>query len=162
MLVPEHLIDLSCIENIDVKGRGGKEKEVSKLLPQWERVNKQLHDFEIEYQGVCKRLEVKKQRDLQWFDSGKYHNLSASDREITMLFINHKQGIISSLLATPLGNFIDWLCANRQNDGWTREVMEKAADFKKEFPSLQFKVKVNILSTFREYPKLFEIIYQRK
>jgi len=162
MLIPEHLIDLSMVDKINVMGKGGKEKIISCILPKWKRVNRRLHDFEIDHDGVRLCLEVKKQTDLQWFDSGKYYNIEPRNRNIKMLFINHDRGFISSIIVTSLCQFIDYLCANRQDDGWTKEVMEKAAYFKEKFPSLQFKAKVSIAKVFKENPQLFEIIYQRK
>ncbi len=161
MQIPKDLFDLSCVDDINVMGKGGKEQIIKRIIPRWKRVNKPLYDFEIDHNGMRLRLEVKKQKDIQWFDSGKYYELSAIDRNIKVLFIIHNKGKINALLVASLGHFIDWLCANRQSDGWATEVMKVAADFKTKFPSLQFKAKAKIAEIFKENPQIFDVIYQK-
>src|SRR5579871_5834019 len=103
-------INTSQLDSLNVTGRGGKEAEIAAILPRWKRVSAALHDYELS-DGEMLRLEVKKQEDLQWFDVGKYHNLTEESRRIWVLFIIHKKGAVSLLLAIRLGEFVDCLCS---------------------------------------------------
>ena len=106
-------------------------------------------------------MEVKKQANLQWFDSGKYHNLSRDDRDIRILFLIHKKGRIDLIAVTCLGEFLDWLFMNRASDGWNEEVLKVGADFKVRFPSLQFKARAHVATILKEAPELFDVLYRR-
>jgi hypothetical protein len=161
MRLPTHLVDLNRVGEINLSGRGGNEREVSILLPKWTRVSAALHDYETTYGGKTIRLEVKKQANLQWFDSGKYYRLSAHDRDVRMMFIIHDGGTIDTILIAFLGEFIDWLVKNRRTDGWDDEVLRIAADFKKRFPALQFKARAHVAQIFEQAPELFDVIYRR-
>jgi len=157
---PKDLIDLSRVHHLDMAGRGGKEGTISQLLPGWKRVNGVLYDYETTHGGTRVRLEVKKQRNLQWFDSGKYYQLDASNRDIYLMFIMHDGRAVCRILVTRLGKFIDWLCAHRRADGWTKEVMEVAAFFKERYPTLQFKARAEIATIARQAPELFEVLWE--
>ena len=160
---PRNLIDLSCIDKIDVSGRGGKEHVICDLLPRWGRAdNGRLHDYETSHNGRTIRLEIKKQQNENWFDSGKYYRLSTVDREIFVMFVMfRKPAITTQILVAELGELIDWLCKNQPERGWCDEVLKTAADYKIRFPSLQFKSSVKVLKVFKEAPQLFEVLYQR-
>ncbi len=70
-----------------LEGHGGKESVLELAFKgEIQRVNHALYDFCID--GM--RVEVKRQRDINWFDYGKYHNLSDKDGEIIMVFFLHK------------------------------------------------------------------------
>lgn len=127
------------------------------------KASSKLHDYQIEYEGKLWRLEIKKQQNLQWFDSGKHHLLARVDREILVLFVNHIKGSIDSLAVVRLGEFIDLLMSLRQyrHWGWTPEVMSIAAQFKIRYPALQFKAKAEILRLMRDHPDLFQVLYRR-
>ncbi len=141
-------------------GRGGAEESIGELLPAWTRVNHALYDYQIDHAGSQVRLEVKKQRNLQWFDSGKYYRLDASEKRIYLMFVMHEGGVIRRLLVSRLGEFIDWLCAHRKADGWASEVMEMAALFKTRYPTLQFKACAQIATIARQAPDLFEVLWE--
>ena len=161
MSFPKDLIDLSQIDDLSIGGRGGKESIIGQLLPNWERVNHALYDYKITHNGIPVRLEVKKQQDLQWFDSGKYYKLNEADKDIYLMFIMHNGGVICRILVTKLGKFIDWLCEHRKEDGWAEEVMEVAAHFKDKYPTLQFKARAQIAKIAKEAPALFEVIWEK-
>jgi len=162
MILSLELIDLSRVTTINVMGKGGKERDIAVLLPNWKRVGAALYDYEINYQGQIIRIEIKKQQNLQWFDSGKYYALSSVDREIRVMFVNHDKGDIVTILVAELGRLIDWLCENRKKDGWTEEVLKVGAEFKERYPSLQFKAPVHVATLSREVPELFETLYSRQ
>jgi len=155
------MIDLTDVSALQVGGRGGSEESIGQLLPSWKRVNDPLYDFQVLHDGATLKLEVKKQKNLQWFDSGKYYRLSTSDRRIRLLFVCHDGKAIEKILAVQLGEFIDWLCSHRQRDGWSEEVMKVAAEFKKRYPRLQFKAPAKISTIQQEAPDLFQIIWAR-
>lgn len=161
MSVREHM-DLSAISTMNLAGRGGKENLVGALLPGWQRVNEALYDYHKPSHQL--RAEIKKQANLQWFDVGKYYQISDSDRDIWMVFINHREGIVSSILGARLGAFCDSLLSHPyyQKLGWHPEVLSVAHKFKNDFPALQFKVKAEILRVDRDFPQLFERIYDEK
>jgi hypothetical protein len=161
IILPEHLVDLSQVNEVNVLGRGGMENRVSALLPAWERSHAALYDYETEYNGKSLRLEVKKQANTQWFDSGKYYQLNEQNRDIIVLFVNHFQGRIDSIAAVQLGSFVDLLMSQYRALGWTEEVMSIAADFKVTYPSLQFKAKAEIVTIMRNYPNNFQVLYRR-
>ena len=106
-------------------------------------------------------MEVKKQANLQWFDSGKYHNLNRGDRDIRILFLIHEKGRIDLIAVTCLGELLDWLFKNRASDGWNEEVLRVGADFKRRFPSLQFKARVHVATILIDAPEIFDVLYKR-
>jgi hypothetical protein len=161
MRIPRHLIDIARVDEINLAGRGGLERGVSLLLPRWRRVNAPLHDYEVAVDGSDLRLEVKKQANLQWFDSGKYHRLDAAERDIRIMFLLHDNGRIDVIAITLLGEFLDWLFGHCESDGWNEEVLRIAADFKARYPSLQFKAPAHIATILGEAPKLFDVVYRR-
>jgi len=161
MRLPRNLLDIERVDEVNLAGKGGRERHVAILLPNWTRVNAPLYDFEIENRGETLRIEVKKQADLQWFDSGKYHQLNRQDRDIRILFLIHKKGRIDIIAVACLGEFLDWLLENRKSDGWNEEVLRIGSDFKRRFPSLQFKVRVYVARILKDAPELFDVLYRR-
>ncbi len=161
MRLPRNLLDLERIDEVNLAGRGGRERDVVILLSNWTRVNAPLHDFEIENRGERFRVEVKKQANLQWFDSGKYHQLNRQDRDIRILFLIHEKGRIDIVAVACLGEFIDWLFENRKSDGWNEEVLRVGDDFKRRFPSLQFKARAHVATILKDAPELFDVLYRR-
>jgi hypothetical protein len=156
------MMDLSKAAGIKLLGRGGKEQEISGLLPNFKRVSSSLYDFERFYDGGVIRVEVKKQKNLQWFDSGKYYNLSKDDRDIFILFVlTDDKGSVDAILCVPLGKFINWLCENKREEGWTEEVMKKGHEWKSMGYKVQLKVPVKIRDIFTEKSGLFDVIYVR-
>lgn len=155
-IMPE-LIDIGRVDEIIIAGRGGYESDISQLLPKWNRTSEPLYDYEIKIDNSILHLEVKKQENLQWFDSGKYHRLSDTDREIRIMFLIHKKGKIRIIAVTLLGEFLDWLFLYRNEDGWNEEVLRIGADFKERYPRLQFKAPAKIVDIIKAAPELFDI-----
>ena len=133
------------------------------MLPGWKRAHEKLYDYEhLDYKPKL-RLEIKKQANLQWFDVGKYHQLSEEDKKIFVLFVNHLNGEIQLLLLIQLGDLIDWLCSedSYKKLGWNDEVFSRAFEFKDKYPALQFKVKLEVLGAYRKAPHRFEVLYEK-
>ena len=145
----------------NVGGQGGKENAFAAFFCGWKRINAPLHDWEYSANNKTIRVELKKQSSIQWFDSGKYYNLTPEDRNIVLLFVLHKKGSIDKIYATTIGEFIDWLVQNRAKDGWTEEVMRIASEFRVRYPTLQFKAQVNVRNMIRQAPHLFDVIYSK-
>lgn len=160
MRVDKSLFDLDKIPT-DVSGQGGKENIFAAFFCGWKRINAPLHDWEYPTTDGLIRVESKKQNDLQWFDSGKFYNLSSEDRKIIILFILHRAGKIDKILATTVGEFIDWLLINNSSDGWCEEVLQKGYEFRSKYPTLQFKAKVHVRKLLRQAPHLFDVIYSK-
>jgi hypothetical protein len=164
IMFPSELLNLEHVDSINLLGRGGKETSILPLLPNWKRANSPLYDYEINYQQKLWKVEVKKQENLQWFDSGKYFRLNQSDRDIFLILINHIRGRIILITAIQLGDFIDLLLSTPENqhNGWKNEVLETAAYFKTEYPSLQFKAKVRVANLIRDYQQNFQVLFRRQ
>ena len=79
------LLNKTVISEINMGGRGGGEKKFAPALgSEWELSSKPLYDFVNIETGA--KIELKKQKNQQWFDGWKYHNLSEEDKQIIMLF----------------------------------------------------------------------------
>lgn len=161
MRLPKQLVDLRCVAEINLAGRGGRERDITRLLPGWRRASSPLYDYEISHNGTVYRMEVKKQTNLQWFDSGKYYRLDTADRDIRLMFLIHDDGRIRLIAITTIGEFLDWLLQHRESDGWNDEVLRIGADFKVRYPSLQFKARAHIATIIDEAPDLFDILYRQ-
>jgi hypothetical protein len=160
MRVDKSLFDLDKIPT-DISGQGGKENIFAAFFCGWKRINAPLHDWEYPDLNKTIRIELKKQSGIQWFDSGKYYNLTLEDRNIILLFVMHKKGSIDKIYATTIGEFIDWLTQNHAKNGWTEEVMKVASEFRLSYPTLQFKAQVNIRKMVQQAPNLFDIVYSK-
>lgn len=162
-LLPVQLIELDKVDSLNLSGRGGKERVFSLLLPQWKRCYSPSYDFEIDHEGRSLKMEIKKQNNEQWFDSGKYYRLSEINRDIIMLFVNHRDGRINLIAAIKLGRFIDLLLSmpKFQAYGWNEEVIGIAAALKKKYPSLQFKAKLRIGNVIKDHREHFQLLYER-
>lgn len=156
-------ISLFNLTNIptNVGGQGGKENAFASFFSGWKRVNASLYDYEYHTNDGLIKVELKKQSSLQWFDSGKYYDLTPEDKAIVLMFVLHQAGTVDKIIATTIGEFIDWLTINCIKDGWTNEVMKKGSEFRLEYPTLQFKAQVNIRKMFRLAPNLFDIVYSK-
>jgi hypothetical protein len=44
-ILPVQLIELSQVDKLNISGRGGKEKIISLLLPNWKRSHSPLYDY---------------------------------------------------------------------------------------------------------------------
>jgi hypothetical protein len=163
IFIPEEIFDLSQVKSIAIKGRGGKESSIGAILPNGHRVSKSLFDYVVEDSGgVEYQIEIKKQTNDQWFDSGKYYNLSDADKQIILLFINHIQGKIVTISAIRLGDLLDILLKDSRfkDYGWTEYALKTAYELKRECPQLQFKAKLKVRDILRSHREHFQLIYE--
>ncbi len=150
------LFDSSSISDLSVGGYGGKESEINRMFPSCVRVNATMYDFKSP-DGV--RLEVKKQKDLQWFDLYKYHNLSDEDKQIHMVFVNHIDGIIDNVISIRLGDFISLLCQDDDFPAWSAKALELSSEMKMVAPMVQTKAPLRPFKLFEKYIDIFEVLY---
>jgi hypothetical protein len=159
----DHLVNTSQIDSLRVAGRGGKEQDIAKvLLPSAQSVSSPLHDYEILDGETRYHIEVKKQANDQWFDIGKYYNLSGSDRDIVVFFVNHIDGQIQTVAAIKLGTLLDELLSDDSfiPYGWASDVLKIASELKKKCPQLQFKAKLKVRDFVASHRHLFQIFYE--
>ena len=114
-------INENQIMSANLSGRGGKEGAVLSLfVDDLTRVNDVLFDA-IDSNG--NKFEFKKQANLQWFDIGKYYNLTEEEKNINMVFLLHKDGKLEKVAIIKLGKFIERLTSSpkHEEDGWTQK-----------------------------------------
>ena len=161
-------IDESKINNIDISGKGGKEKVI---LPIFEnnliRKNASLYDF-ID-SDTNKKYEIKKQQNIQYFDLKKYHTLLDSDKEITMVFIIYEnkpiKGKITLVTTIQLNKFIDLVMDYNKTYikwGWTSEALQLIKEIQKISPKNQTKAAANIKDLINEERNKFNILWEKK
>lgn len=151
------------ISNINISGRGGAERMLSEMFEnEFVRINDPLFDVRDANDG--KLYEFKKQKDLQWFDVGKYFDLSPEQREIMMTFVTYKEESPDMVVQQTLGSFVDTCCSDPdfQKDGWTHENIKAGALNKKLYPKMQFKVPLKTRRYFKKYADKVNVIYSRK
>jgi len=161
-IFPSEYFDSSMISSMRIGGRGGKERLLAKVIrTEWRKVNDPMYDIELPLMRPPLRVELKKQKDTQWFDSGKYHDLTDAHKNIVLMLINHNYGIIDLVSAIRLGVFIDILLSDSRFEewGWNQEVLSAGARFKKIYPSLQFKAKVLTRKVIDLYSCEFQTLY---
>ncbi len=166
-VIPPAAFNLEQIAQAQIAGRGGKERQIRAIFSGAVRTmwtNHPLFDVEVRSGDTTYHVEFKKQKNLQWFDVGKYHDVSLDDTGIVMLFLLHSlhsKGMIDTVAAIHLGDFVQLMMADPEmrECGWTEEVMEIAADLKRKYPKLQFKVSAPIRDLLRRYGRSFQVVY---
>ena len=125
--------------DVDLRGMGGKEKEMLKLFPNLKRVNHELYDFVDE---LGNKYEIKKTQNkhLQsWIDPMKYINVNEEDRKFIFRFVycDKNTGKCLEVIDTTLGEIIDKFIP--------KEIIEPTKEILKIFPKrgkLQFKLDI--------------------
>ena len=153
-------LDEKKIPALNIAGYGGCEKTLAPIFLGYKHVDKPLHDFE-HCKNPTDMIEVKKQVNCQWFDIGKYHDISPHERQIKMTFALHKEGRIITLFYIPLGKMLELLCSDPEyrKYGWTQENIEECAALKRSFPSMQVKVKLPVKTFYKKYQRSVETVY---
>ena len=164
-VIPSELFALTQVEQLSIGGRGGKERDLGRiLLPTAKRASSPLYDYEVHEGKTSYMVEIKKQHNDQWFDIGKYFELSEGDRNIVIVFVNHDDGKVNTIAAIRLGVLVDFLMSNLEYKryGWSPEVLRIAHDLKKpeQCPELQFKAKLKVRNFIEDNGEMFQIIYR--
>jgi len=152
-------LNKKIISEINMGGRGGGEKTFAPALSDYQRVSKSLYDFVNE--RTQEKIELKKQKDLQWFDGWKYHNLSEDDRNITMMFVMHDGEKVTSIYSMPLGSMVDTLLADAEynKSGWTADVLQSLSALKDIAPKVQSKLPLKVEGFIKKHRHLFTLEY---
>jgi len=153
-------VNRQAIVGANLGGRGGKEKQLKKLFENdLTIINAPLYDAEDE-RGH--KYEFKKQKDLQWFDIGKYHDLSPSDKEINMVFVVYKTEV-TFIAVIKLGCFIDRMTTTAKYHplGWTKENIKEMYNRKKLYPSFQTKAKLKVREFVTENKDIVGFLYKK-
>ena len=125
---------------VDLRGAGGKEKEMAKLFPNLTRESGPLHDFVDPITN--QRFEIKKtqfQRLQSWIDPTKYIDLTEDDRNIIFRFVwfNNATGECLEIVDTTLGEVVDRFVS--------ADVLDHARELVKIYPKRsQFQFKLSI------------------
>ena len=148
------------IPTIDMSGRGGAEKVFGPILEDFHRVSKPLWDFE----STEEKVELKKQKNLQWFDIGKYHNLTKQEKQIVMMVVVHDGSNILSIDTINLQNLLELACKDQecQRKGWTYQNIQQCHLMKTNFRPMQVKVPLNVKHFIAKYRKSFQNVYLRE
>lgn len=150
-------INQDIILEIDIAGKGGKEKSLLDIFYAT-RDNHKMYD------GLLpdgRKIEIKKQQSKQWFDAGKYHNLSKEQKNIYVIFIIYRDDKITKIFYLKLGKFINILTKDKNAKDWCLDMLEDAYNFKKKYPSVQLKIDVNIIKFLENNQKDCTILYDR-
>ena len=143
-----------------MSGRGGGEKAFGPIFEDFRRVSKPLWDFE----NIGLKVELKKQRNLQWFDIGKYHNLTKQEKQIVMMFVIHDGNNILSIDTITLQDLLELACKDDecQRNGWTYQNIQQCHFMRTSFPKMQVKVPLKVKHFIAKYRKSFQNIYLRE
>ena len=152
---------------VNLGGRGGKEKLLKKVFEGIERKSESLYDA-ITSDGT--KLEFKKQSNTQWFDAGKYYNIRKEDESIVMTFVvtskatkERVAGEIDYIFTIPLVDFLKILTSKQKHrdDGWEWENIKTCHDQKKKYKTQQAKIKVDVRNFYNDNISRVELIWKR-
>jgi hypothetical protein len=150
-------ISLNNIENLNLGGRGGKEKQIGQLLTKelgWTRKSGQLYDFVNNVTNI--KVEIKKQGNQQWFDPTKYAKLTDSEKLIDIVFILiGKGGIVDTIFSISTQDFV--------SRTWEQDYLIASYNFKNSFPKskAQIKYPVKVRDFFRDNSDIVNLIYKK-
>ena len=134
-------INEESLNKLNFKGRGGKEQQIiSCFKNNLVRQNGVLYDC-IDLENN-EKYELKKQRNLQWFDPRKYFGLSDEDQKITVVFLLiNKSGLCDLIVTVNLGKFV--------NEIFSKEQLKDANIYANKYPKDQIKSGISV----REFVK---------
>lgn len=147
-------INLYSLMRLNLGGKGGKESLIQEVFSSsWERVSAKLYDFRNH--ALQKDIELKKQVDLQWFDPGKYHNLSREQREILLTFnvVNKDSKEVDLLFTVSTGDFIDSVFSEQE--------IKDSFEYEKKYKGTQIKKGTKIREWFRNNRDKTNLLYVR-
>lgn len=154
-------LNLNILKGINLMGKGGKERLIKTILSKgWIRKETKrgkgigsIHDFLNTVLSL--KLEVKKQKDLQWFDPGKYDNLTEEEENILILFIvlNEEKKVCDVCFTVRTGDFI--------KSSFTKEQLKDSREYKAKYPKTQMKHGIKIRKWFKENRDKVNILYIR-
>jgi hypothetical protein len=143
-------IDKEKIKDTNFSGQGGKEKEYAKILGEsWDRVSEKLFDFHN--RKTNQRLEMKKQKNIQWLDPTKYTCLSDEEKGIPMHWVCYdSSGQVDLILQSTTQQMVEAM-------RWDDEYLSSVQSFYKPARRTQIKEPIKV----RDHKESFEVIYER-
>lgn len=157
--LPHFDVDQGKVSLINISQAGGKEEMLLSIFStkNKRRVNHAIYDGEIDNE----KIEFKKQQSSQWFDYGKFHNLSEEDSNVIVMFFTHEKGAIEYVAGIRLGRLVEICCADEQcrKGGWDLDEIASAHERKKKFPSLQAKAPLDVRKFVKQYSHEFKFYY---
>ena len=157
------LLNKTVISEINIGGHGGGEKTFAPALgSEWEASRESLYDFVNIETGA--KIELKKQKNQQWFDGQKYHNLLEEDKQIIMLFVVHDGQRVEYIRSISLGEMVEILLNDEEynKNGWTAEILAEESRLKKIAPMRQSKLPLKVRNFVEKYRNRFKLHYQRE
>jgi len=140
------------VTKINFRGKGGKEKEILSCF-QNNLVRRNGVLFDCQDLDTGEKYELKKQRNLQWFDPRKFLNLSKNDREIIIVFLLiDATGYCDKIATCKLGDFID--------RSFNEEQLHDAGNYAKKYPKDQIKSGINVREFIKNNPDV-EIAWKK-
>ena len=139
---------------INFSGYGGKENEYlqfckDNLNLNLKRISKKKYDF-IDENG--NKIELKKQKDLQWFNGFSYLDLSEDDKNIKFHFLLiNKDGSVNSIYECLLGKLIPTIYSEDELD-WLRRVPESQSNH-------QLKSSISMKKHIQNHSEIFTKIF---
>tara|TARA_R100001594_G_scaffold143035_1_gene190596 strand:- start:266 stop:745 length:480 start_codon:yes stop_codon:yes gene_type:complete len=154
-------INENQIISANLGGRGGKEAAALSLFANdLTRINHVLFDA---IDPLGNKFEFKKQANLQWFDIGKYYNLTQEEKNIYMVFLVHKNGELEKVATIRLGKFIERLTSSPKHaeDGWTKKTIRFMHEIKKIHPRFQTKAPLKVKQFLSDNSDVVEVLYEK-
>ena len=146
-------INEEILDKLNFKGRGGKEQQIlASFKNNLVRKNGILYDcVDLE---TNEKYELKKQKNLQWFDPRKYFGLSVEDQKITIVFLLiNENGYCDMIAIVKLGDFV--------NKIFSKEQLSDADNYAKKYPKDQIKSGILIREFIKKYPRIIRILWKR-
>jgi len=146
-------INEEIITKINFLGKGGKEQEILTCF-QNKLVRRNGVLFDCQELDTGDKYELKKQRDLQWFDPRKFFNLSKEDREIIIvLLLIEATGYCDMIATIKLGDFVD--------RAFDVEQLHDASNYAKKYPKDQIKSGINVREFIKNNLNVVKIIWKK-
>lgn len=145
----------------NVAGAGGKEREIVECFEDLVVTSQELYDAVDEHGN---KYEFKKQNDTQYFDTGKYGNLSEEEEKIWMVFIQHEKGLVNNVQKIRLGELLKSLGDNKEfaELGWSEEAIQMDYELKQRYPKKQLKTRLAVKKFLKDYDGELISVFKRE
>lgn len=163
-MLPVDILISQRLAELPLKGENGLIQNPDKWIRDSEKQCRALYDAISSFKGDH-RIEIKTQKDLQWFDIGKFYQLSAEDSAIEIVFLMHSgQETIDTIWNIKLGDLLKLAISDPDyaQSGWTLDAIKRASQLKNDHPKLQLKAPLYVRSFHKRYLDMFQILWTRE
>ena len=160
MLPIDILIPVALIK-LPFGGKEGLIQNPERWIRDSRKESRPLYDTISTFKGNY-RIELKTQQNLQWFDIGKFHELSAEDLAVELLFLMHSgEEKLESVWNIRFDNLLDLALADSEcvKGGWTVDAIKRSAELKKDYPRVQLKAPLYIRAFRERHLNSFQILW---